>query len=71
MSKQISESRKAVFYIGTGLVVVGVLSFLSVFVTSIFDSGDFSNFASDMKSRSIRSLGGICLVVVEQAKEEL
>ena len=24
MSKQISESRKAVFYIGTGLVVVGV-----------------------------------------------
>lgn len=64
MGKQISENRKAAFYIGMGLMAVGFISFFSVFVTGIFNFGDFSNFESDTKSSMIRAVGGMALIIV-------
>jgi len=64
MGKQISENRKAAFYIGMGLMAVGFISFFSVFVTFIFNFGDFSNFESDTKSSMIRAFGGVALISV-------
>ena len=64
MSRKISEGRKATFYIGTGLMVLGGLSFLSVFVTAIGNFGDFSNFEENARSEMARGFGGMILLIV-------
>jgi len=64
MSRQISEERKAIFYIGTILMVVGGLLFLSTFVTSILSFGDFSNFESRARSAGVRAFGGMILLMI-------
>jgi hypothetical protein len=64
MTERISEGRKAAYYVGCGLIVVGVLSFASVFLTAAMHFGDFSHFASDARSNMLRAFGGMALIVV-------
>jgi cytosine/uracil/thiamine/allantoin permease len=64
MSQKISEERKAAYYIGMGLMVLGIILFASVFVTGAMNFGDFSNFEADAKSSMARALIGMALMVV-------
>jgi len=64
MGKQISEGRKAAYYVGMGLIVVGALLFASTFVTFIAHFGDFSNFESRAKADAARAFGGMALIVI-------
>ena len=59
MTKKISQSRKAAFYIGTVLALVGALSFCSVF----FLIGSVTEEVPD-QSIVFRAFGGLILVVV-------
>jgi hypothetical protein len=62
--KQISAERKKAFYIGTVLMIIGVVLFVSVFVTSAIHFGDFSNFESDARSSMLRAFGGMGLIFI-------
>lgn len=64
MSEPISPERKWFFYFGTVLMVLGVLSFLSTFVTFAIHFGDFSNFIDNAKSGMFRAFGGMILIVI-------
>lgn len=64
MSKEISDERKAAFYIGTGLMILGGISFASTFLTFALHFGDFSNFESNAKSDIFRAVGGMALLIV-------
>jgi len=64
MARKISQPRKATYYIGAGLIVVGALSFCSVFVTFAINFGDFSNFDAEARSSMYRAFGGLFLIVV-------
>lgn len=63
MSRHISEERKSAFYLGTGLMVLGGILFLSTFVTFMVHFGDFTNFESNAKSSMIRAFGGLILLI--------
>ncbi len=64
MTKQISEDRKAAYYIGMALMVIGGLLFASTFVTFAAHFGDFNNFESRAKSEMFRAFGGMALIVI-------
>jgi hypothetical protein len=64
MSDQISEERSAAYYIGGIMMVVGVLSFFSVFITGAMHFGDFSNFEERGRSEMLRAFGGMGLIVL-------
>ncbi len=64
MSKQISSERKTAFYLGGILMVIGGISFLSVFVTGIMNFGDFSNFEGQARSSMARAFGGMILLII-------
>lgn len=64
MSKEISEERRLAYYLGGGLMVVGLLLFLSVFVTGALHFGDFSNFEARGRSEAMRAVSGMVLIIV-------
>lgn len=64
MARRISTERKAAYYIGMALIVLGFLLFASTFVTFAMHFGDFSNFESNAKSSMFRAFGGMGLIVV-------
>jgi hypothetical protein len=64
MTRKISEERKAAYYAGLVLMVIGVLLFVSVFVTGAMHFGDFSDFEAQSRSGMFRALGGMGLMVV-------
>ena len=64
MARDISEGRRAAFYMGTVLQVVGGLLFFSVFVTAAMHFGDFRDFDSNAKSEFIRALAGMALTMI-------
>jgi len=64
MKRSISEGRKTTYYIGTGIMVLGGLSFLSVFLSSALNFGDFSNFSGNAKSGMLRALLGMALLMI-------
>ena len=61
--REISEGRKTAYYIGSGMALIGLLTFLSVFVTTALNFGDFTNFDSDMRSTSLRAVIGMGLLI--------
>lgn len=64
MSGNISDERKLVYYLGTGLTALGFVSFISVFITAALHFGDFSNFESNARSGGLRAVGGmICMII--------
>ena len=70
--KQVSEGRKAVYYVGLLLMIIGFLCFGSVFVSGArhFDNsrtahfGDFSNFQKQSRSEMTRAIVGMSLMIV-------
>jgi len=64
MKNPISEGRKMSHYIGTALMVVGGVSFLSIFLTAALQFGGFSHFHENAKSRVLRVLLGMVLLMI-------
>jgi len=69
-NKQISEGRQTAYYLGTGLIVIGFLTFGSVFVTvalGLRDAGrlgcieDPGNIGA---SFALRAIGGMALMIL-------
>lgn len=64
MAKQISEGRKAAYYLGGIIMGLGFILFASTFVSAALHFGDFSNFESQTRSMIFRALGGMALIVI-------
>jgi hypothetical protein len=64
IKRHISPERKAIFRLGQVIAVLGVLSFLSVFVSAALNFGDFSNFEADTRSMAIRAVGGFIMIFI-------
>lgn len=63
MSRKISENRKAAYYIGMVLGGIGLLLFLSTFITAAAHFGDFSNFEARGRSMATRAISGMVLMI--------
>lgn len=59
--RDVSEDRKAIYLLGQILLVIGILTFGSVFVTSAVNFGDFSNFEADARSEMLRAIAGMAM----------
>ncbi len=65
MSKHsLSPNRRALYYIGMALAAIGLLLFLSVFVSGILHFGDFSHFTGRARSEMLRAFSGMVLFMV-------
>ena len=64
--RNISPERQSLYYFGMILAGVGVLLFLSTFVSFISHFGDFSNFESQAKSGGMRAFGGMICIAAGQ-----
>ena len=64
MVRKISGQRKAAYYIGMGIIAVGLLLFASTFLSAIMGFGDFTDFEQRGRSMMIRAFGGMGLMVV-------
>lgn len=64
MGRQISEERKAAYYLGAVLMVIGGLLFFSVFISAAMNFGDFHNFEANARSSMFRAFGGMGLMIV-------
>jgi hypothetical protein len=53
--------------VGTGIAALGLLLFLSVFVTSALNFGNFSNFEAQGRSFALRAVMGMILMMAGQA----
>ncbi|MCA9238122.1 MAG: hypothetical protein KDA44_21765 [Planctomycetales bacterium] len=58
-NRRISADRRALYYVGMIVSGLGLLSFLSTFVTFLSHFGDFSNFEANARSGGFRAFGGI------------
>ena len=63
-NRNISEARKGIYYLGVSLIAIGIVSFLSVFVSTFTSMGGFNDFGATMQSVGIRSVGGILLAII-------
>jgi hypothetical protein len=63
-SKQISPQRKQLYYVGMAVSAVGLLLFLSVFVSGALNFGNFDNFEARGRSMGLRAFGGMALIMV-------
>ena len=64
MAREISTDRKALHTFGMILSAIGLLMFLSTFVTFLWHFGDFTDFAGRARSDGFRAFGGIFLLIV-------
>ncbi len=62
--RQVPENRKTLYFVGMGLSALGILLFLSTFVTFLWHFGDFTNFNARARSGGFRSFGGIVLIML-------
>ena len=62
--RNISPQRKALYRAGQVLALVGFLSFFSVFITGALNFGDFTDFEGQVRSASLRAVGGMVLIIV-------
>jgi hypothetical protein len=58
----ISPNLKALFRAGQIIAGLGLLSFLSTFISAALNFGDFSNFAADTRSMTLRAVGGMIMM---------
>ena len=65
-NREVSEGRKAIFVLGQVVMVLGFLSFGSVFVTTALNFGDFSDFDGQARSFALRGFGGMALIIAGQ-----
>jgi RNA polymerase subunit RPABC4/transcription elongation factor Spt4 len=62
--RQFSDSRKLLYYAALALSVIGLLLFLSTFVTFIANFGNFDHFEARARSIGFRAFGGIILLML-------
>lgn len=62
-TRQISQQRKSLYRIGQIMAGIGLLSFLSVFVSAALNFGDFSEFDGQVRSMGLRAVGGMFLMI--------
>jgi hypothetical protein len=60
--RQIPPERKAIFYIGMAVGVIGFLCFISVFFSEVSNFGDFTNFKQRGRSMGARSVVGMVMM---------
>lgn len=63
-NRQISEGRQAAYYIGAVIMGIGILLFLSTFITAFSSMGDPVGAGEQMQSMGFRALGGIVLLAI-------
>lgn len=66
MSK-ISAERKTAYYVGNAIALLGVILFVSVFITGALNAGNFTNFEGQMRSSGLRAISGMILIVIGAA----
>ena len=64
MTREISEGRKTAYYVGMGLMVLGVILFASTFVIFAVNFGNVSNFNAAAQSSMFLAFGGMALMVL-------
>jgi len=69
--REVSPDRKASYYVGSAVAVIGILLFASTFVTFFANFGNFDNFNDRVKSEGIRAFSGMALIVVGQVLRRL
>jgi len=62
-NRELSSTRKEIYYTGMTFTIVGMLCFFSVFVTGCMHFGDFENFEERSRSEFARGIGGMALMV--------
>lgn len=62
--RQIPDQRKALYYLGNVLRLIGLLMFCSVFVMGCVNFGNFDNFEGQAKNSMGLALGGMAVAVV-------
>jgi hypothetical protein len=63
VQRRVPPERKAFFYIGMAVGVVGLLCFISTFFSSVSNFGDFTNFEQRGRSMGTRAVLGMVLMV--------
>ena len=61
--KQIPPQRQSLYYAGMAVSVIGLLLFLSTFVTFIANFGNFDNFVGQAQSSAMRAFGGMAMLM--------
>ncbi|MFO1475080.1 MAG: SHOCT domain-containing protein [Verrucomicrobiota bacterium] len=61
--RQVSPERKKLYYIGMAVTVIGVLCFISVFISGALHFGDFSNFEQRGRSEATRAVLGMVMMI--------
>ena len=61
--RQIPPERRAIFYIGRVVSVLGILSFLSTFLSFAAHFGDFTNFEQRSRSMALRAVIGMVMMI--------
>jgi len=64
LRQPISPERKGIYYAGIVIGILGLISFLSAFVSAAIHFGEFDNFLSTAKSMALRSVGGMVMMIV-------
>lgn len=62
--RQLSGTRKLLYYAGMVTCVIGVLLFLSTFVTFLANFGNFNNFDAQVRSGGYRAFGGMLWLIL-------
>ena len=62
--RQVSSDRRLLYYTGLALSAVGILLFLSTFVTFLANFGNFDNFEARARSGGFRAFGGIACIML-------
>lgn len=60
--RQIPPERKAIYYIGIAIAVIGFICFISTFFSAASSFGDFTNFEQRARSDGTRAITGMVLI---------
>jgi hypothetical protein len=63
MADKISEGRKAAYYLGGLISLIGLLIFVSIFISTAMDFGDSGRLGSEPGSFVLRGLLGMGLII--------
>ena len=63
MADKISGGRKTAYYLGGLISLIGLLVFISIFVSTALNFGNFDNFNSDASSFILRAVVGMAMII--------
>lgn len=63
MARNVSDARKIGNVVGLGLMGLGLILFLSVFVTGAMNFGNFDNFTSRAQGEALRAVVGMIFMI--------